>query len=118
MVPGGPASGGAPQNNKLTNANLDRLHRDSSIVSLHGGKGTSVGLQLADGNLRGSVASAMGISHSHTDGGRGSRAGGRDEEEAGEDDDHSDSATDYTTDGSEIDEEEHHLDEVVDVSNF
>lgn len=40
------------------------------------------------------------------------------EADAMDPDDDEDMSSDYTTDGSDIDDEEHHLDEVVDVSTL
>lgn len=93
---------------------LDR--RKPSLVSLHGSQGASVGLIIPDGSLGGTVASAVGA----TQGGRrrdGSRGRDLEANSEGSDNEEADSS-DYTTDGTDIDEEEHHLDEVVDVSSL
>lgn len=104
-VPSSPESGVRP---------LDR--RKPSLVSLRGSQGANVGIVMREGSLRGTVASAIGATQS---GARRDGSRGRDlEEEDGVDpDDEEAASSDYTTDGTDIDEEEHHLDEVVDVSS-
>ena len=85
--------------------------RASSVA--HGGRGTSVAVRLSAENYRGSEVIAAIERDIEAEGASRRTASAthlsqhEEEEEEG---------SDYTTDGSEFDEDEHHLDEIVDVS--
>lgn len=118
----GIATSAGPSSPRIDNSHLavppspgSGLRRKSSLVSLHGGQGASVGIIMSDGNLRGTVASAISAAQS---GVKRDASRGRDlEAEGAGPDDEEITESDYTTDGTAVDEEEHHLDEVVDVSS-